>query len=143
MTTTIEGFTSVEVSRISGVTYRRLDYWDRSDALKPSLSGAEGSGSRRHYSEADACVAIVLRTITDVMGEQTTERLKAMATDIRTMLTSKPKPAVVYVHFAYGDLFVTHGKPVRAGVPHLVIYPSFPEDFHAAAATQEEAGTPD
>jgi predicted RNase H-like HicB family nuclease len=50
--------------RITGLTYRQLDYWDRTHLIKPSLHEATGTGSTRLYSFADLVqlrVAHVLR----------------------------------------------------------------------------------
>ena len=47
------GFSGPQVCDIVGITYRQLDYWDRTDLLKPSLSAAQGSGTQRLYSYGD------------------------------------------------------------------------------------------
>lgn len=44
---------SVEACRIANISYRQLDYWDRTDLIKPSVRAAAGSGTSRRYSEAD------------------------------------------------------------------------------------------
>ena len=46
-------YTTTEVVRATGVSFRKLDYWDRLGYLSPSVKEAEGSGSRRLYSEED------------------------------------------------------------------------------------------
>lgn len=46
-------FTVADTSRIAGVTARRLDYWDRTGLLHPTLKSASGKGSRRLYSIQD------------------------------------------------------------------------------------------
>lgn len=48
-----EGYTSKQVVKIAGVTYRQLDHWDRINFIKPSAKKAKGSGSRREYSYQD------------------------------------------------------------------------------------------
>lgn len=40
-------------AELSGVSYRQIDYWCRTELLKPSLHEAGGSGSVRYYSERD------------------------------------------------------------------------------------------
>ena len=47
------GYIGPKVCDIVGITYRQLDYWDRTDLLKPSLSAAQGSGTQRLYSYVD------------------------------------------------------------------------------------------
>lgn len=43
------GFPAKRTAEIVGITYRQLDYWARTDLVKPT-SPAAGSGSRRTYS---------------------------------------------------------------------------------------------
>ena len=51
----VEGFTSREAARISGVPFFTVDYWDRSKFLKPSIarSAGRGRGRGRLYSYSD------------------------------------------------------------------------------------------
>jgi len=44
-----EGFSAKRTAEIVNITYRQLDYWARTDLVKPT-SPAAGSGSRRTYS---------------------------------------------------------------------------------------------
>jgi len=46
-------YTTTEVARLAGVSYRQLDYWDRSGVLRPSVRSAKGSGTARRYSDDD------------------------------------------------------------------------------------------
>ena len=48
-----EGFRGPQVCSIVGITYRQLDYWARTDLLRPSISEAKGSGTQRRYSYRD------------------------------------------------------------------------------------------
>jgi hypothetical protein len=56
-------FSSDEASRIAGVTYRQLDYWARQGLITPTLTEANGSGSKRRYSTADLVLLKVLGSI--------------------------------------------------------------------------------
>lgn len=47
------GFNADTVQRLTGITYRQLDYWDRTGLVRPSIRGARGKGSRRVYSFRD------------------------------------------------------------------------------------------
>lgn len=51
----VDGFTSREAARISGVPFFTVDYWDRSKFLKPSIarSAGRGRGRGRLYSYSD------------------------------------------------------------------------------------------
>jgi DNA-binding transcriptional MerR regulator len=51
------------VCSIIGITYRQLDYWARTDLLRPSLSDARGSGSQRLYSYTDLVQLKVIKQL--------------------------------------------------------------------------------
>lgn len=54
------GFSGPQVCQLAGITYRQLDYWARSDLLRPSVADAAGSGSARRYSALDVRILRVL-----------------------------------------------------------------------------------
>jgi DNA-binding transcriptional MerR regulator len=60
-----EGFSGRETADIVGITYRQLDYWARTDLIRPSLADAKGSGSRRRYSYKDLIELRMIKTLLD------------------------------------------------------------------------------
>ncbi len=60
-----EGFRGPAVCKIVGITYRQLDYWDRTELVQPSLRKAEGSGSQRLYSFDDVVRLKVVKRLID------------------------------------------------------------------------------
>ncbi|HEY1435703.1 MAG TPA: MerR family transcriptional regulator [Thermoanaerobaculia bacterium] len=46
-------FSTGEAARLTGLSARQLDHWDRKGFLRPSLERASGYGSTRRYSFAD------------------------------------------------------------------------------------------
>ncbi len=60
-----EGFSGRQAAGIAGITYRQLDYWARTDLVRPSLADARGSGSRRRYSYRDLLELKVVKTLID------------------------------------------------------------------------------
>ena len=46
----VEEFSGKRAADIVGISYRQLDYWARTDLIRPSVADAHGSGSRRRYS---------------------------------------------------------------------------------------------
>lgn len=60
-----EGFSGTQAAKVVGITYRQLDYWARTDLIRPSLSDASGSGSRRRYSYNDLLELRVIKTLID------------------------------------------------------------------------------
>ena len=59
------GFRGPQVCAIVGITYRQLDYWARTDLVRPSLADATGSGSRRRYSYRDLLELRVIKSLLD------------------------------------------------------------------------------
>jgi len=57
------GFSGPTVCRLTGVTYRQLDYWARTDLVTPSITPAKGSGSKRAYSYADVLEVKVIKSL--------------------------------------------------------------------------------
>jgi DNA-binding transcriptional MerR regulator len=65
VTSTEAGFRGPQVCAIVGITYRQLDYWARTDLLKPSISEARGSGTQRRYSYRDLLELKVIKRLLD------------------------------------------------------------------------------
>ncbi len=61
----VEGFRGTQVCAIVGITYRQLDYWARTDLLRPSIVDATGSGSQRRYSYGDVLELKVIKRLLD------------------------------------------------------------------------------
>jgi DNA-binding transcriptional MerR regulator len=59
------GFSGKKAAEAVGITYRQLDYWARTDLVRPSLADASGSGSRRLYSYRDLLELKVIKTLLD------------------------------------------------------------------------------
>jgi DNA-binding transcriptional MerR regulator len=62
---TEQGFAGTKAKSIVGITYRQLDYWARTDLVRPSLVDAAGSGSRRLYSYQDLLELRVIKSLLD------------------------------------------------------------------------------
>lgn len=56
--------TGPEASRICGITYRRIDYMDRT-GLAPPTQPADGSGTVRGYSQQDLVRMAIVATLCD------------------------------------------------------------------------------
>jgi DNA-binding transcriptional MerR regulator len=50
---------------LTGVTYRQLDYWARTELVTPSVTSASGSGSKRRYSYRDILEVKVVKSLLD------------------------------------------------------------------------------
>jgi len=60
-----EGFRGPHVCKIVGITYRQLDYWARTDLIRPSIADAKGSGTQRRYSYRDLVELKVIKSLLD------------------------------------------------------------------------------
>jgi DNA-binding transcriptional MerR regulator len=59
------GFSADTARRLTGVSYRQLDYWDRTGLVRPSVRGAAGKGTRRVYSFQDV---VELRVVSRMLA---------------------------------------------------------------------------
>ena len=60
-----EGFRGPQVCKLVGITYRQLDYWARTDLIRPSLADAKGSGTQRRYAYTDLVELKVIKSLLD------------------------------------------------------------------------------
>ena len=61
----IDGYSGHRTAEIVGITYRQLDYWARTDLIRPSLADARGSGTRRRYSYRDLLQLRAIKALLD------------------------------------------------------------------------------
>jgi DNA-binding transcriptional MerR regulator len=61
----VDGFSGKRTAEIVGITYRQLDYWARTDLIRPSLADAKGSGSRRLYAYRDLLELWIIKQLLD------------------------------------------------------------------------------
>jgi DNA-binding transcriptional MerR regulator len=60
-----DGYSGPQVCSVVGISYRQLDYWARTDLLRPSISEAKGSGTQRRYSYRDLLELKVIKRLLD------------------------------------------------------------------------------
>jgi DNA-binding transcriptional MerR regulator len=60
-----EGFSGTRTAQVVGISYRQLDYWARTNLIRPSLADAAGSGTRRRYSYRDLLELKVVKKLLD------------------------------------------------------------------------------
>jgi DNA-binding transcriptional MerR regulator len=61
----VDSFSGKRAAEVVGISYRQLDYWARTDLIRPSLADAHGSGSRRRYSYRDLIELKLIKTLLD------------------------------------------------------------------------------
>ena len=60
-----DGFRGPQVCKLVGISYRQLDYWARTDLVRPSIADARGSGTQRTYSYRDLLRLKVVKSLLD------------------------------------------------------------------------------
>jgi len=60
-----DGFSADVTRRAVAISYRQLDYWDKTGLLRPSVQRARGKGSRRIYSFEDL---VELRVVANLLA---------------------------------------------------------------------------
>jgi DNA-binding transcriptional MerR regulator len=58
-----ESFSTGEAVRITGVSFRNIDYWARTKFIVPSIAEAQGTGTERRYSFSDLLALRVAREL--------------------------------------------------------------------------------
>lgn len=59
------GYRGPQVCQITGITYRQLDYWTRTNLIHPSVAEATGSGSQRLYGFRDLVLIKIIKGLLD------------------------------------------------------------------------------
>jgi len=60
-----ETYSGKRAADIVGITYRQLDYWARTNLVRPSAVDATGSGSRRQYTYRDLLELKIVKKLRD------------------------------------------------------------------------------
>ena len=58
-------FSGTQAADVVGITYRQLDYWARTDLVRPDVNDAKGSGTRRHYSYRNLLELRMVKSLLD------------------------------------------------------------------------------
>lgn len=87
--------------QVAGITYRQLDYWARTNLVKPSIRNASGSGSQRLYSFRDILVLKIVKGLLDTgislqNIRKAVEKLENFGVDDLAGLTLVSDGATVY-----------------------------------------------
>jgi DNA-binding transcriptional MerR regulator len=77
-----QAFSGTRTAEIVGITYRQLDYWARTDLVRPALSDAKGSGTRRSYSYRNLLELKIIKQLLDAGIKL--ETVRDVFTELRT-----------------------------------------------------------
>src|SRR5580698_8415004 len=82
MATAMESFSTGEAVRITGVSFRNIDYWARTKFIAPSIADARGTGTERRYSFSDLLALRVARELRE--AGVSTQSLRRVVEFLRT-----------------------------------------------------------
>ena len=87
---TDQGYRGPQVCKIVGITYRQLDYWARTDLVRPSVMDANGSGTQRLYSYRDLVELKVIKQMLDAgialqSARKAVESLRSFGEDLASV----------------------------------------------------------
>jgi DNA-binding transcriptional MerR regulator len=77
-----ESFSTGEAVRITGVSFRNVDYWARTKFIVPSIAEANGTGTERRYSFSDLLALRVARELRE--AGISTQSLRQIVEFLRT-----------------------------------------------------------
>ena len=94
------GFRGPQVCKIVGITYRQLDYWARTELVRPSVMDANGSGTQRLYSYRDLVELKVIKQMLDAgislqSARKAVESLRGFDEDLASVRIVLQGPNVV------------------------------------------------
>ncbi len=95
-----QGYRGPQVCKIVGITYRQLDYWARTDLVRPSVMDANGSGTQRLYSYRDLVELKVIKQMLDAgislqSARKAVESLRGFSDDLASVRIVIQGPNVV------------------------------------------------
>ena len=85
-----ESFSTGDAVRITGVSFRNIDYWARTKFIVPSIAEARGTGTARRYSFSDLVALRVARELRE--AGVSTQKLRRVVEFLRRRkgLTANP-----------------------------------------------------
>jgi len=104
------GYTSSEACRIANITYRQLQYWDKTNLAKPSIIGARGTGTRRIYSFIDlVCLRVTAKLKQEGVSLQ---KMRKSIAYLNENFPEQDRPLADFVFLTDGDhIFVLTENP--------------------------------
>jgi DNA-binding transcriptional MerR regulator len=98
-------FNSKSVSKIIGIPIRVIDYWDRTNFIKPSIHEASGYGSMRLYSFTDLIQFKVAKFLRD--QGLSLQKIRKSLNFLRKHLPEIEKPLVQLRFLTDGETIFT------------------------------------
>jgi DNA-binding transcriptional MerR regulator len=142
------GYSGKRAAEIVGISYRQLDYWARTDLVRPSISDAHGSGMRRRYSYRNLLELKLIKTLLE--NRIALDSVRRAFTYIRDQLGEDVSAATKLI-IAGNSVVLVHENEELAdvvnryrgqGVLNLLAFDSIKEQVDAAIDASEEQTDP-
>lgn len=139
------GFSGTRAANVVGISYRQLDYWARTDLVRPSLCEAKGSGSRRLYSYRDLLELRVIKSLLDagIKLESVRKAFGYLRANVEADIASTT--LVISgsdVLLCDGDTLIDIVRRGGQGVLNVLAIGSVKSDLDASLVELHEAGQP-
>jgi len=85
-----DSFSTGDAVRITGVSFRNIDYWARTKFIAPSIAEAQGTGTERRYAFSDLLALRVARELRE--AGVSTQKLRRVVEFLRTRKTLTTHP---------------------------------------------------
>jgi DNA-binding transcriptional MerR regulator/predicted RNase H-like HicB family nuclease len=106
-----QGFGVSAVLRLTGISYRNLDYWARTGLVRASIRSAGGRGTRRVYAFEDL---VALRVVRQLRGAGIP--LQAIRRAVRYLQAHAEKPLTMLTLIADGKRILVQSREPRSMV---------------------------
>ncbi|MDQ6879698.1 MAG: DUF433 domain-containing protein [Candidatus Dormibacteraeota bacterium] len=108
----MRAFSADKVRRLTGLTERKLQYWDERQFLSPSVSGRSGPGRRRLYDFRDL---VSLRVATQLRNEGVSlQEIRRTVAHLRSLNYEQPLAEIRFEQVK-GRLYFQEAGTIRAG----------------------------
>ena len=139
------GFSGTKAASVVGISYRQLDYWARTDLIRPSLTDATGSGSRRTYSYRDLLELRVIKSLLDAGIKL--ESVRKAFTYLREQADTDIATATLVISgndvlLCDGDTLIDIVRRGGQGVLNVLAIGSVKTDLDASLVQLAELGVP-
>jgi DNA-binding transcriptional MerR regulator len=108
MATARDSFSTGAAVRITGVSFRNIDYWARTKFIVPSIADAKGTGTERRYSFSDLLALRIARELRE--AGISTQSLRRVVDFLRTRKGLRNPLAECHLIVTGSDVQVAAGR---------------------------------
>ena len=99
------GYTSKLSCKVANISYKQLHYWDKTNLVKPSITAADGTGSKRVYSFVDlVCLRVTAKLKAEGISLQ---KIRKSIAYLTKNFPDYDKPLIDFIFLTDGDSIFT------------------------------------